>query len=225
MGISVCCENLKHSIVDSQKCNIESSTTKIEYKHIGLSSSLVHTVCNSSRCRLVDNTLNLHTRNSTCILCGLTLGIIEVGRHCHYSILDILAEEGLSNCLHLLKNHSRNLLRSKLHFLTLLCYLHNGLVAVCDNGIRHKLLISLNGFVSVVSADETLHIKDGIFGVDGGLVLGGISDETVTILHESHVGWCNTVTLVIGHNLHTSILEDTDAGVGCSKVNSDNCSH
>mmetsp|Transcript_11327 Transcript_11327/g.16686 ORF Transcript_11327/g.16686 Transcript_11327/m.16686 type:complete len:212 (+) Transcript_11327:1267-1902(+) len=211
MGISIGSKNLKYTIVDGQKSNIESSTTKIENKNIGLSSSLVHTVSNGGSGRLIDNTLNLHTGDGTSILSCLTLGIVEVSRNSHNGVLDILSKEGLSSGLHLLKNHSRNLLRGVLRGLTSLGDLHHRLGSVSNDGVGNELLVCLNRLISVVATNKTLNIKDGVLRVDGGLVLGGISDKTVTVIHKSYVGRSNTVTLVIGDNLHTSILEDTHA--------------
>lgn len=51
-----------------------------------------------------------------------------------------------------------------------------------------------------------------VVGVHGDLVLGGISDETLAV-GEGHVGWGGSVTLVVGDDLNSIVLPDTDTTV------------
>ena len=88
-----------------------------------------------------------------------------------------------------------------------------------------ELLVGLDGLVGEVTADETLHVEDGVGRVDSGLILRGISDETVAVLHEGDVGGGDTVTLVVGNDLDAAVLENTDAGVGRAKVDADDGAH
>mmetsp|Transcript_14101 Transcript_14101/g.21410 ORF Transcript_14101/g.21410 Transcript_14101/m.21410 type:complete len:107 (+) Transcript_14101:1305-1625(+) len=106
MGVSVRCQHFKHTIVNSQKCHIKSTSTKIEYKNIGFSSLLVHTISNGSSSRFVNDTLHLHTRNGSCILGCLALSIVKVSRNGNNGILDFFSKERLGSELHFLENHS-----------------------------------------------------------------------------------------------------------------------
>mmetsp|Transcript_27977 Transcript_27977/g.41494 ORF Transcript_27977/g.41494 Transcript_27977/m.41494 type:complete len:438 (-) Transcript_27977:128-1441(-) len=225
MGISVGSKYLEYSIINGKKGNIECSTSKIEYKNIGFSSGLVHTVSNCSSGRLVDNTLNLHSRNSSSILGSLTLSIVEVSRNGNNSVMDILSEESLGGLLHLLQDHGGNLLGSEILLFSSNSNLNNRLVIVRNNFVWNKLLIRLNRFVRVITSNETLYVKDGIFGVDGSLVLCSISNKTVSVVHESNVRRSNTVTLVIGDNFYASILEYSNTGIGGSEIDSNYGSH
>ena len=47
---------------------------------------------------------------------------------------------------------------------------------------RPVLDVALHGLVVEVASDETLRIEDGVLGIDGQLVLGGISDQTLAVL-------------------------------------------
>mmetsp|Transcript_17982 Transcript_17982/g.29773 ORF Transcript_17982/g.29773 Transcript_17982/m.29773 type:complete len:261 (-) Transcript_17982:24-806(-) len=225
MGISIGGKDLKDTVINGKKSNIESSSTQVKDENIGFSASLVHTVGNGGGGWLVDDTLDLHTGDSSGILGGLTLGIVKVSRNGNNSVLDFLAQKGLGSSLHLLQDHGRDFLRSKLDSLATLFDLNHWLVLVGDNFVRDKLLVGLNRLVRVLTSDKTLDIKDSVLWVDRGLVLGSITNETITRVHKGNVGRSNTVTLVVGNDFDTTVLEDTDARVGGSKIDSDDCSH
>ena len=64
---------------DVEERNIEGTSTQIEDKDmLLLRRLLVKTVGNCSSSRLVDDTEDLKTGNSTCILGSKTLGVVEV---------------------------------------------------------------------------------------------------------------------------------------------------
>ena len=62
-----------------------------------------------------------------------------------------------------------------------------------------------------------LDIVDGVGGVSGGLVLGGVSDQTL-ILGEGDVGRSNSVTLIVDENLDLALLHHTDTAVSSSQI-------
>jgi hypothetical protein len=87
-----------------KKGNIESTTTEIVDEDVPLLLGLsgAKTVGDSGGGRLVDDTENVETGNGTGVLGGLTLVVVEVGGDGDDGLLDLLAELGLSNLLHLL---------------------------------------------------------------------------------------------------------------------------
>ena len=99
MGVTICCDYFKDAIVNSEKGDIKGSTTKVKHQDILLSFLLIQTISNSSSSRLIDDTHDSETRNSSSIFCGLTLSIVEVGRYRDDSMCDFLAKIGLSNFL------------------------------------------------------------------------------------------------------------------------------
>mmetsp|Transcript_25691 Transcript_25691/g.53514 ORF Transcript_25691/g.53514 Transcript_25691/m.53514 type:complete len:145 (-) Transcript_25691:437-871(-) len=144
MRISVGGQHFEDTVVNGQKSDIESTTTQIEDKNVGFSSSLVHTVSNGSSSRLVNNTFDLQTSNGSGILCGLTLGIVEVGRDGDDGVVNFFSQKCLGSELHFLQDHGRHFFWCVGGRAASLCDLNHGLVLVGDNFIRHQLLIRLD---------------------------------------------------------------------------------
>jgi len=90
--------------LDVKEGDIESTTTEIVDEDIPLLLGLsgAETVGDSGGSRLVDDTENVETGNGTGVLGGLTLVVVEVGGDSDDGLLDLHAELGLSNLLHLL---------------------------------------------------------------------------------------------------------------------------
>jgi len=82
------------------------------------------------------------------------------------------------------------------------------------------LHVRLDILVIETATDETLGIEDGVDGVHGDLVLGGITDETLRV-GEGDVGGGGAVTLVVGDNLDTVVLPDGNARVGSTEIDTD----
>lgn len=62
--------------------------------------------------------------------------------------------------------------------------------------------------------------ENGVVGVHGDLILGGVPDETLG-LREGHIAGRRAVALIIGDDLDLAVLEDADAGVGRAKIDTD----
>ena len=99
-GSGLDCED---TTLDVKKRNIESSTTEIVDEDVPLLLGLAgaETVGDSGGGRLVDDTEDVESGDGTGVLGGLTLVVVEVGGDGDDSLLDLHAELGLSNLLHL----------------------------------------------------------------------------------------------------------------------------
>ena len=80
------------------------------------------------------------------------------------------------------------------------------LVVLVDNLEGEQLDVFLYCAISKVTSDQSFHIKYSIFRVGGQLVLGGVTNQTFTLICESHVRWGDAVSLVIGNDFNTAIL-------------------
>lgn len=90
-----------------------------------------------------------------------------------------------------------------------------------------------------LSTDQSFGIEDSVVGVleiaagvsvqklwdptvrtyHGDLILGGISDQTFLVV-ESDVGWCGSVSLVVGDYLNSVAPEDSHARVRGTEIDS-----
>lgn len=62
-----------------------------------------------------------------------------------------------------------------------------------------------------------LNVVDGVGGVGGGLVLGGVTNEAL-VLGEGDVRGSDSVTLIVDENLDLALLHHTDTAVGGSQI-------
>ena len=65
--------------------------------------------------------------------------------------------------------------------------------------------------------NEALGVEDGVCGVHGDLVLCRVSYEALRVGEGDVAGGC-PVTLVVGYDLHFTVLEDADAGVSGPEI-------
>jgi len=104
VGITSSSFNGEDTALDVEERNIESTTTKIIDENVALLVRLARakTVGNGGSCRLVDDTEDIQASDGTSIFGSLALIVVEVGGDGDNGLLDLLAELGLSNLLHLL---------------------------------------------------------------------------------------------------------------------------
>jgi NAD-specific glutamate dehydrogenase len=69
--------------------------------------------------------------------------------------------------------------------------------------------ITLNLFLGHLATDETLDIVDGVVWVSRGLVLGGVSDQSL-LIGKGDIRGGDTISLVVDENLDLTLLHNTD---------------
>merc|ERR1719158_1633721 len=220
--------DLEDTFLDGEEGDIEGTTTKIENEDVSLLSLLaIKTVGDGGGGWLVDDSEHVDTSDGSSILGGLSLSIVEVSWHSDDSGLDGLAEECLSDLLHFGEDHGGNLLSLELLGLSLVLDNDHWLVVPSSLDLEWpELDVTLDGLVRVLSANESLGIKDSVEWVSGGLVLGSVSDQSL-VLSEGDVRWRGVQSLIVGDDLDLIVEPHSDAGVGGSKIDSDCgvCSH
>mmetsp|Transcript_15799 Transcript_15799/g.47414 ORF Transcript_15799/g.47414 Transcript_15799/m.47414 type:complete len:315 (-) Transcript_15799:19-963(-) len=219
VGVAVRGHDLEDAVVDGQQRDIEGAATQVVNQNV-LLGLLVQAVGDGSRRRLVNDPQNIHTRDDTGILRGLTLSIVEVRRHRDHGVLHLLAEVVLGGLLHLGQDHGGHLLRR--HDLGLALDLHpdHGLGVLIHDLKGKELHVLLDRGVLEAAANEALHVEERLRRVDGGLILGRLTDQTL-IVREGHVGGRDAVSLVVRDDLDTAILVDADARVGRTQIDTD----
>mmetsp|Transcript_89975 Transcript_89975/g.176154 ORF Transcript_89975/g.176154 Transcript_89975/m.176154 type:complete len:251 (-) Transcript_89975:41-793(-) len=216
--------NLEDALLDGKKRHIEGSSSKIEDKHVLLGTLLVKTVGNGSGGRLVDDTKHVKTRDDTGILGSLALGVVEISRDGDDGVLHLATKVSFGDLLHLDENHGRDLLRRKLLGLTLEGDVDDRLAGGALGNLERPVLhVGLYNGIIELAANKTLGIEDSVGSIHSNLVLGGITNQTLSVV-ESNVRGGGSVTLIVGNNLHTIVLPHTHARVGGTKINTDGCS-
>mmetsp|Transcript_58371 Transcript_58371/g.65348 ORF Transcript_58371/g.65348 Transcript_58371/m.65348 type:complete len:226 (+) Transcript_58371:1326-2003(+) len=225
MGITISCQHFENTRVDSQQCDIEGTTSKIEDEDIRFSTCLVHTIRNCCSGRFVDNSFYFHTRNSTSIFGSLTLSIVEISWNSNDGIFDFLTQKCFCGCLHFLKDHSRNFFWSVRGFLSCDSDLDHWLILIGNNIEGNKFFIGLNRLVGKLTPNQSLDVKDSIFRINSSLIFSGISYETFGVIHKSNVRRSDAVTLVVRNDFNASILKYSHTRICGSEINTDSGSH
>ena len=79
MGITGSSQDLKDTVVDRKKRNVECATSEVIDDDSGLGAGLlVKAVGDGSGCGFIDNTEDLQAGDSSCVFCCLALGVVEV---------------------------------------------------------------------------------------------------------------------------------------------------
>mmetsp|Transcript_90821 Transcript_90821/g.207895 ORF Transcript_90821/g.207895 Transcript_90821/m.207895 type:complete len:265 (-) Transcript_90821:30-824(-) len=219
MGVTIGSDYLEHTVVDSQQGHIEGTATQVVHQDV-LLRLLVQAVRNGSRGGLVDNTKHVQACDGPSILGGGTLGVIEIRGHGDHSVLHLLAQVVLSSLLHLSQDHRRHLLRSQLLVLTLDLHHDHWLPIRLPNLERQQLHVLLDRLILESTADQPLDIEQCLSRVDGGLILGGLSDQTF-VIGKGNIRRGDSVTLIVGDDFHPPVFVDPYAGVGGPKINPD----
>ena len=162
--------------------------------------------------RFVDDPHDIESSDSASILGGLSLGVVKVSRHCDYGMSDCVTEVSLGCLLHLYKYHGTDLLGCKETFLSLHIDLDVRFLVLFSHGEWKILDVFLYSWIVPGSANQTLGVKDSVLWVGGELIFSRISDQTLALGCECHVGGGDSVTLVISNDLNTSILVHTNTG-------------
>ena len=135
---------------------------------------------------------------------------------------DLLSEVSLSGLLHLDQDHGGDFLSSE-DLLPLVGLQLDVRLGVLLNDLEWEVLdVVLDCGVGPIAANEPLGVENGVLGVGGQLVLGSITNQTLTLSGESHVGGGDTVALVVGDDLNAAVLEHSDTGK-LSKLQSHFC--
>jgi hypothetical protein len=212
--------DFEDTILNGEEGNIESTTSEIEDQNILFTSTfLIKTVSNSSSGGFVDDTEDVETRDGTSILGGLSLRVVEVSGDSDDSILNRLVKESFSSFLHLQENHGGDLF--SVEFLGLTLELNNNawlLVWASFDFKGPQLDILLDDRVVELSSDKSLGIENSVNWVSSNLILSGITDKSFSI-SETNVRWGGSVTLIVGDDFNSVVDPNSDAGVGCSEIN------
>ena len=173
--------DFEHSVAEFEDGNIESTAAEVVNSHLHILVLLVETICKSCCSRLVDDSLNIKTRNLAGLLGGLALRVREIGWDCDDSLCNLLTEIVFRCLLHLLEDDGGNLLwrielavdvdARSIVLTAAYCIWNTGyLLAHLVVGLAHK---ALDG-------------EDGVLRICDSLTLGGVTHLALTAVGECH---------------------------------------
>ena len=220
-GVTIGRLHLEHTVADLENGDVKGAATKIiDDDQAGF--ALVEAIGEGRGRRLVDDTKHFKTGDLACILGGLTLRIVEIGRDRDHRLGYAFAEERLGVFLQLAQNEARDLARR----IFLAIDFHPGIAILCVGDLIGDQFGKLLGRGIIVPApDQSLDGEQGLFRVGEGLALGGLADKPlVTVGKGDHRGGRARAFGVFDH---TGVLaiHDGDAGIRSSKVNTNNFGH
>ena len=190
-------QNLEHTVGDLQQGDVECTAAQVEDQD-ALVVLLVHTVSQGGGGRLVDDALYVQTGDLTRVLGSLALGVGEVSGNRDDRVGDGGAQVSLRVSLHLLKDHSGDLLR--------------GVVLAVHSSLVSRTHMALDG-------------ADGAVGIGDRLALRHLADHALARLGEGHYGGGGSRAFGIGDNDGLGALKNSHARIGGTKVNTDDLCH
>ena len=133
----------------------------------------------------------------------------------------IIANAAARTILHLGQNHGADLLGLEPLGLALILDLDLRLVPGAREHLERPVLdVRLDRGVADPPADQPLCVVHSVLAVPGGLVDGGLPDQLV-VAREGHDARGRPVALVIGDDLHLSVLKHPDARIRGPEVDPD----
>jgi hypothetical protein len=190
--------DLDHAVADLQQRDVERTAAEVEDQDGLFLAAFVEAVGQCRRRRFVDDAQHVEAGNLAGFLGGLTLGVIEVGRHSDDCVGDVLTEVAFGVALQLLQNARADLLRGVL------------------------LAVDVDG---PVGAHVALDRPDGAVDVGDRLVLGGLADQHFAVTCKSDDRRRRAGSLRVGDDDRVATLKDRDDGVGGPEVDTDRTSH
>ena len=201
-----------HPISDFEDGNVERAATEVIHRD-GFVLLFVEPVRQSSGGGFVDDAHHLQARDLPCVLGGLALRIVEIGRNCDHGLGDLLAEIGFRGFLQLGQNHRGNLRRG----VAFAVDLDAGVPVLAGDHFVWNQLHLLAHFVEA-AAHEALDRIDGVFRVGDRLTLSHLPYQPFTALGESDDGRRCPAALLVRNDDSLAAFHDGYDGVGRSQV-------
>ena len=189
-------ERLPIEIHVSTQCSSSNSLSVDFYKKLGL--FLFHTVGQSGGGGLVDDTQDLQAGDLAGVLGGLTLSVGKVSGNGNDGLAHLAAQISFGVSLQLLQHHGGDLL--------------GGVLLAVDVHL-------------VVGAHLTLDGSNGAGGVGDALALGHLAHHALAGLGESDNGGSGAGAFGVGDDDGLAALDDGDAGVGCTQIDTNDLRH
>ena len=183
---------------------------------------LVQAERKSRSCGLINNALDLQPCNASRVFSCLTLSVVEVRGYRDDGLGHGFAQVVFCRFLHLAQDVRTDLLRR--HFLAPHVYPRVAVVRRHD-GVGHEPDVFLYFLITEFAANQTLDCVQRVFRIGHRLPLGRNAHQDFAVVLIRHDGRRRARTLRVFNNFGRVALQNRNARVGGSKVNTDNSSH
>ncbi len=177
-GIAAGGFHLEETVADLENGDIKGAAAQVVHGD-GFVFAFVQTVSQGRSGRLIDDSEHFQTRDFSRVFGGVALGVIEVRGHGNDCLGDRLAEIGFGVVLDFCQNHGGHLGRGVL-------FVAQGHAQISVGSfidlIRHAGFGALHLRVIITASHKALDRKDGVFGINNGLVARHAPDQPFAVL-------------------------------------------
>mmetsp|Transcript_17134 Transcript_17134/g.41065 ORF Transcript_17134/g.41065 Transcript_17134/m.41065 type:complete len:243 (-) Transcript_17134:104-832(-) len=176
----------------------------------------------------------------------MALGVVEVRGHGDHGAVDRPSQVPLGVGPELRQYHGADLLRRVIPFHPPAADVDRYVrpTVLLDDVVRHEPPVLLHGSIAELSSDQTLHVENGVLGIDRRLILGRVAHELTKLFllllanisiicvviiiadarDEGDVARRDAIALIVRYDFHLSGFrrsEDPHAAVGGAEVDAD----
>ena len=221
MGVTIGGFDLEDPLADFQNRNVEGTAAQIKNRNLSIT-LFFHAKGQRSRSGLIDNPLNIQSRNPSSIFCGLSLAVIKIGRNGNNRVGHCFSQITFSGFFHLFKNNGGYFSRTVIFSPDAQMGITVGRLA--DGvGENFNVIADLRGVV--FSTNQSFNRKNRVFRVGHGLPFGGLPHQSLSTFGKPYNRRRCPASLSIGDHNRISTFHHSYARVGCPEINSYRFSH
>ena len=201
---------------------VKSTAAQVIHGDFAIAFLFVHAECQCGRGRLVDNALDVEPRNTTRILGGLALAVVEVSWYRNDRLGHFFAEIVFRRLLHFAQYFARYL--GWCHLLALR-FDPGVTVVVFQDFVRHQADIFLHFFFFKATTDQALDRKQRVLWIGNRLALGRSTNHNFAIILIGDDGRRGARAFRIFDYFGHATFHDGHAAISGSQINTDDFSH
>ena len=221
LGVAAGGLHIEDALRHPQHGHIERAAAQVEHQH-AFDGAAIEAVGQGRRRGFIEDALHADARQPAGIAGGLTLGIVEVGRHGDHRRLHRFAEVGAGIVHELAQHTGHQLFRCVLALGGRADHAHVALV-VRPHGVGHRQAAVVE--LIPLTADEALEVREGVARVKHQLAAGQLPHQQLLVLAEAHHRGGGAPAFGTGDHLGASALQHRHHRIGGAEVDADYARH
>ena len=210
-------------IGDFDNGNIKCAAAQVVHGDFAVAFGIfVHAEGQRRRSRLVDDAFYFQAGDFTGVFGGLTLAVVEVGRHGNHRFGNRLAQVVFGGFFHFAQNFGRHLRRRQFFALGF----HPRIaIGRFHNVERHGFDVFLYFFVFKFAANQAFYRINGVFSVGNRLALGGRAHQDFAAVQIGNHGRGGACAFGVFDYFGLAAFRDGQTGIGGTQINTDDFCH